>query len=176
MERQNLYLSAIEAHGGVKIIGNPPRLARPLPAARSDPAPQRSHHPSPARMAVGQSPRARRAGRASVPARRASFAAVHEMACPQGLPIGYRQHWNWQHFHIGNIFTVPLVSRLTPPHPPAKASLKKLFSHVPLRCALGFGKLPPVPPIGGTAPWAGVKVHPKAGKFPPFFMETWQAE
>ena len=24
---------------------------------------------------------------------------------PQARPIGHWQHWNWQHFHIGNIFT-----------------------------------------------------------------------
>ena len=47
---------------------------------------------------------------------------------PAGLrarPIGHWQHWNWQHFHIGNIFTTP----------------QKTFSRAALRRRTRFGTL-----------------------------------
>ena len=54
------------------------------------------------------------------------------LPCPQipaGLrarPIGHWQHWNWQHFHIGNIFLLP-----------------KNFLCAALRHAVRFDKLVP---------------------------------
>ncbi len=38
-------------------------------------------------------------------------AGFHARKSPAGLrarPIGHWQHWNWQHFHIGNILILPI--------------------------------------------------------------------
>ena len=52
---------------------------------------------------------ARKSRRASAPAL-FGVAGFHARKSPAGLrarPIGHWQHWNWQHFHIGNIFHPP---------------------------------------------------------------------
>ena len=56
-------------------------------------------------------------------------------------PIGHWQHWNWQHFHIGNILTAPQkLSRAWP-----CAAARYLVHYPPTKTAMsespGCGKL-----------------------------------
>jgi len=38
----------------------------------------------------------------------ASAPALFGVAGLRARPIGHWQHWNWQHFHIGNILIFPI--------------------------------------------------------------------